>query len=209
MTALLFRLCVFAHFLGGSQSLSFRPPFSVSHKTPLAVTSELQKLPSRNNIKNVETNDNQYQLTAVGLMLCGSISRTVAALAIHPLHATKVNLQLQQPRSNLQLPPILLDWKTLTRGLGPQLLLTLPHGALSFAVTDLTKRWLINATNSQQSPNRTVIDPLLDLLAAGFSSLICSIISIPQMLLTDRIMVGYYPSLSYGLRDIIRAQGKV
>jgi hypothetical protein len=166
-------------------------------------------------LKKELTNNDKSELSIGGIMLCGAISRTMAALAIHPLHALKVNLQLEKdPKISVSqsllsssiLP--LLTRSTLTRGLGTQLLLTLPHGALSFAITETTKKWLRNTTSSLELfQNRSGLDPVLDLLSASVASLACSVISIPQMLLTDRIMVGLYPNLRYGIHDILTTQG--
>jgi hypothetical protein len=164
-------------------------------------------------LSHKETNDeNDYQLSTVGMMVCGALSRSMAALVVHPLHAIKVNLQLHRLSSTestpltMQLFASLLSWNVLTRGLGTQLLLTLPHGALSFAVTESAKRWL---QKSGSQPSRLqVLNSVYDLLAAGLSSLVCSIISVPQMVLTDRIMAGIYPSLSSGYRSILQTQGE-
>lgn len=137
-------------------------------------------------------------------MLCGALSRTVAALAVHPLHVMKVNLQRQKYHQSTS-AEMLLTPTTLTRGLGTQLFLTLPHGALSFAVTESTKKWLLNYTTSHSQFKK--FDPMFDLIAASVSSMICSLISIPQMLLTDRIMIGLYPNLWCGLQDVVRSFG--
>jgi hypothetical protein len=233
-------LCILTSILGVSHSYSFRQPFfkhSPLHIPPTIIntpttqtnypiyninSSERQcKSQSQSPLSTQKKLDDLNQLTTVGLMFCGALSRTVAALAIHPLHAMKVNLQMQQPplythsdASKLLVSSAmsLLTPTTLTHGLGTQLLLTLPHGALSFAVTEITKKWLLNNTSSRASSSSQKLrslDPLFDLVAASLASVVCSVISIPQMLLTDRIMVGQYPSLSYGLREIIQTQGSV
>lgn len=36
---------------------------------------------------------------------------------------------------------------------------------------------------------------------------VCSVISTPQMVLTDRLMAGVYPSLSVAIRSIIAQEG--
>ena len=72
-----------------------------------------------------------YVLTYYGLMLAGAIARSVAATAVHPLNVIKTMLQ----RRNGQLPP--LQWRTLSRGAGSQFIMSIPHGAFNFAVTEV------------------------------------------------------------------------
>jgi len=206
-------------------SSCFKSLSSTKSSSPVLVksASKSHQQLSPNSQNSLTTSTGATDLTIFGIMLCGAISRTVAALAVHPLHALKVNLQLQgQQGSSTNSPALssvtpslvkpkvlsLLSRTTLTRGLAAQLLFTLPHGALSFGVTEITKKWLQNMTSTSKTlQGRRGLDPALDLLSASLASIVCSVISIPQMLLTDRIMVGLYPSLRYGLLDILRIQG--
>jgi hypothetical protein len=49
--------------------------------------------------------------------------------------------------------------------------------------------------------------PAFDFASSAVSTFICSAISTPQMVLTDRIMAGYYPNLVTGVRTLLKAEG--
>ena len=70
-------------------------------------------------------------LTYYGLMLAGAIARSAAATAVHPLNVIKTMLQCKDS----QMPE--LKWSVLSRGAGAQFLMSIPHGAFSFAVTEV------------------------------------------------------------------------
>jgi hypothetical protein len=70
-------------------------------------------------------------LSYLGLMVAGAIARSVAATAVHPLNVIKTVLQTKDG----VLPK--LTWRVLSRGAGAQLLMSIPHGALSFALTEV------------------------------------------------------------------------
>lgn len=48
---------------------------------------------------------------------------------------------------------------------------------------------------------------LADFTSSAVSTLICSIISTPQMVLTDRLMAGLYPSMAVAISSIWRNEG--
>ena len=106
MISLFCHLFFLFHLLVVSECVSFRPPVlkAVLPPTNMAAnTNKLlpiqQKIPVPPSIEQKQPLQKQskadlYQLTFFGLMFCGALSRTAAALAIHPLHAIKINLQV-------------------------------------------------------------------------------------------------------------------
>ena len=103
-----------------------------------------------------------------------------------------------------------LSWKSLTRGSTTQFIMSVPHGALNFAVTETTKQQLVLFTNTsfaKKLPSK-YLNPLLDFLSSSISTFVCSIISTPQMVLTDRIMAGQYPNFLHAVKAIYAEFGK-
>lgn len=49
--------------------------------------------------------------------------------------------------------------------------------------------------------------PAFDFASSAVSTFLCSVISTPQMVLTDRIMAGYYPNLVFGVKQVFRESG--
>jgi hypothetical protein len=50
-------------------------------------------------------------------------------------------------------------------------------------------------------------DCIADFTSSALSTIICSIISTPQMVLTDRLMAGYYDSLQQAVTSIYQLEG--
>jgi hypothetical protein len=76
-------------------------------------------------------NKGERVLTYYGLMLSGAVARSASATAVHPLNVIKTMLQTRGGT----MPE--LKWSVLSRGAGSQLICSIPHGALSFAVTEV------------------------------------------------------------------------
>ena len=70
-------------------------------------------------------------LTYYGLMLAGAVARSAAATAVHPLNVIKTMLQTKGGK----MPE--LSWRVLSRGAGSQFIMSVPHGAINFAVTEV------------------------------------------------------------------------
>eukprot|EP01038_Epipyxis_sp_PR26KG_P012968 gene12968-17389_t len=132
---------------------------------------------------------NKVVLNYYGLMLAGAVARSVSATAVHPLNVMKTMLQTKDGK----MPA--MKWSVLSRGAGSQFIMSVPHGAVNFAVTETTKKELarlsIKLKWMQVIPQK-ILNPLLDFLSSAISTFICSVISTPQMVLTDRIMAGVY-----------------
>jgi hypothetical protein len=88
---------------------------------------------STNSIFSKIGKNGEYQLTYYGLMLSGAVARSIAATAVQPLTLIKTMLQ----KRNGKMPEI--SWRVLTRGSGTQFIMSVPHGALNFAVTEVSR----------------------------------------------------------------------
>ena len=145
-------------------------------------------------------------------MVCGAISRSVAQTVMHPANTMKTILQsyrgtdarptimsLAQPR----------NFRTLTRGAGANFLLSVPHGAVNFAVLELVRREMsrIVEANPTLSKNADRFGAGLDFLSSAISTICCSIVSTPQMMITDNIMAGNYPNLPAAVTGLASTQG--
>lgn len=148
--------------------------------------------------------NNERELTYLGLLLAGAVARSASATAVHPLNVIKIMLQ----RKGGHMPEI--SFNSLMRGSGSQLAWSIPHGAFSFFVIENTKKalalWSV-AFNMKSIIPAHILNPLLDFLSSCVSTFICSIISTPQMVVTDRIMANVYPSLFTAVRRIYKTEG--
>eukprot|EP00904_Undaria_pinnatifida_P010843 jgi/Undpi1/688/HiC_scaffold_10.g04152.m1 len=139
----------------------------------------------------------EYKLTFWGCMVAGAVSRSVAQTALHPANVIKTLLQTKGSFGAI-LP---LTWATLSRGAGAQFLLSLPNGALHFAVLENTKTRM-----AELFPVKSA-SFLLDFASCSAATALCSVMSTPQMVLTNRIMAGVYPNLVTGVRSVIQEKG--
>jgi solute carrier family 25 S-adenosylmethionine transporter 26 len=114
---------------------------------------------------------------------------------MHPANTYKTLLQV---RGRKALPKLTSD--TIWRGADAQLVLSLPHGAFYFAVIDEVKKRI-----TSYLPQR--LQFLGDFASSTISTVICSIVSTPQMVLTDRLMAGVYPSFPAAVKKIMASEG--
>jgi hypothetical protein len=145
-------------------------------------------------------------LTYYGLMIAGAVARTVAATAVHPLNVIKTVLQTK----DVQLPSF--RYSDLMRGSGSQLICSIPHGAFSFAVIETTKKKLLRYSRLFELTDLVpehVLNSILDFSSSCVSTLICSIVSTPQMVITDRIMAKVYPNFFEAILRIWKSEGIV
>lgn len=140
----------------------------------------------------------QYQLSYIQSMTAGAVSRSLAQTIMHPANTYKTLLQLKRKKGPAI--PRKITWERLLRGVDAQFLLALPHGAFYFFVIDQVK-----ITLSRIVPPK--FDIIADFTSSAISTVICSVISTPQMVLTDRLMAGVYPSFKVALRSIYRKDG--
>mmetsp|Transcript_24106 Transcript_24106/g.52026 ORF Transcript_24106/g.52026 Transcript_24106/m.52026 type:complete len:468 (+) Transcript_24106:39-1442(+) len=147
-------------------------------------------------------------------MICGAISRSAAQTIMHPTNTMKTILQ-----SSRKVPgkaPLTVrsftQWKHakhLTRGAGAQLILSIPHGAVNFAVLELVRRQMNNAVSRSrygEQINRN-FGAGMDFLSSALSTVCCSVVSTPQMMICDNIMAGTYPNLLVATSSLMKDKG--
>ena len=141
------------------------------------------------------SNASDSSLTFFETMAAGAVSRTVAQTVMHPANTYKTVLQMRgrDPTAKFTLERLL-------RGADAQFVMSLPHGAFYFWVTELVK-----ARVESLVPSR--LQFLADFFSSTISTVVCSIVSTPQMVLTDRLMAGVYPSFPSAVRCIIAKDG--
>ena len=141
-------------------------------------------------------------------MICGAISRSVAQTTMHPANTMKTLLQNSAGISGLEL----LAPKNLPRlwvGAGANFLLSVPHGAVNFAVLELVRKQLgaiVQATPFLAEREQTW-GAGLDFLSSSISTIACSVVSTPQMMITDNIMAGNYQNLPTAIRGLAQTYG--
>jgi hypothetical protein len=135
------------------------------------------------------------QLTYMQTLTAGALSRTMAQTIMHPANTYKTMLQL---RNSGKIPKLTLE--RLLRGVDAQFLLSLPHGAFYFFVIDQVKTTMSRFLDTKFSF-------VQDFAASTISTIACSIVSTPQMVLTDRLMAGIYPNFPVALRSIMNTEG--
>jgi len=136
------------------------------------------------------------QLTYLQTMVAGAISRTMAQTLMHPANTYKTVLQLPASKGR----KVNLTPERLLRGADAQFLMSLPHGAFHFFVIDQVKEFI-----GAYLPNRFLF--LADFTASAISTVVCSVVSTPQMVLTDRLMAGIYPSFPAAVKSIMASDG--
>lgn len=102
--------------------------------------------------------------------------------------------------------------KMLTRGAGAQFVLSIPHGAVNFAVLEFVRRKMNNmvmkttwgADLSEKSP---AFGPALDFMSSAVATICCSVVSTPQMMIVDNIMAGTYSNLPNAIVGLSRDRG--
>ena len=135
------------------------------------------------------------KLTFVQTMTAGAVSRTMAQTIMHPANTYKTMLQLKRSGKITNLTP-----ERLLRGADAQFILSLPHGAFYFFVIDAVKKHI-----SPYLPDK--LNFLGDFTSSTISTIICSIVSTPQMVLSDRLMACVYPSFPADVQRILATVG--
>eukprot|EP01031_Cornospumella_fuschlensis_P025059 gene25059-30267_t len=163
------------------------------------------------------------QLSYLQTMTAGAVSRTMAQTLLHPAHTYKTLLQLR-PSSPTSLAPSTFSTplspslnpslSRLLRGVDAQFVLSLPHGAFHFFVIDFVKQHLhhhlhhhLNYLHKKHLLHLQHIHAITDFISCSVSTIVCSIVSTPQMVLTDRLMAGVYETFPEALRKIYRSEG--
>lgn len=139
------------------------------------------------------------QLTYMQTMTAGALSRTMAQTLMHPANTYKTLLQLKGSESKTGILTKLTP-ERLLRGVDAQFVMSIPHGACYFFVIDQVKTRLSGMLSKKYSF-------IQDFAASTISTVFCSIVSTPQMVLTDRLMAGIYPSFPVALKSILSTEG--
>lgn len=97
-----------------------------------SIKTKTCKKNQKNIFATIDSKTKKKVLNYYGLMVAGAIARSVSATAVHPLMVIKTMLQTKEGK----MPSF--TWKALSRGAGSQLIMNIPHGALNFAVTEVS-----------------------------------------------------------------------
>jgi hypothetical protein len=149
-------------------------------------------------------------------MICGAVSRSVAQTVMHPANTMKTILQ-SSPRTIGGLttlpPPTILElasprnFRRLSRGAGANFLMSIPHGAVNFAVLEFVRQQLTHLAQATPGLDEERLGAGLDFLSSCISTISCSIVSTPQMVITDNIMAGNYPNMVAASRGLASSAG--
>lgn len=144
-------------------------------------------------------------------MVCGAISRSFAQTIMHPANTMKTILQSSRGPSRPTIAQLVQpsNFQRLTVGAGANFLLSVPHGAVNFAVLELVRKRLqhfVDATPFLKE-RQHAIGPGLDFFSSAISTITCSVVSTPQMMITDNIMAGNYPNLAGAIAGLYKNRG--
>jgi solute carrier family 25 S-adenosylmethionine transporter 26 len=128
---------------------------------------------------------------------------------MHPANTMKT--MLQTSRGSINMLELLAPryFRRLTRGAGANFILSVPHGAVNFAVLEFVRKQLSTAVdaNPYLSNRSDRLGPSLDFLSSAISTITCSVVSTPQMVIADNIMAGNYPNLVSAVRGLAVNRG--
>ena len=144
-------------------------------------------------------------------MVCGAVSRTLAQTVMHPANTMKTILQSSRAADRPTLGQLMRpdQFRMLTRGAGANFLLSIPHGAVNFAVLEFVRGKLNQGVNNVPFLRERLesIGPALDFTSSAISTICCSVVSTPQMMVTDNIMAGNYPNLPAAVAGLYKNGG--
>lgn len=144
-------------------------------------------------------------------MVCGAVSRSIAQTIMHPANTMKTILQSSRGVDRPTLGQLMRpdQFRMLTRGAGANFLLSVPHGAVNFAVLEFVRGKLTRAARTVPflRDRLDAIGPALDFSSSAISTICCSVVSTPQMMITDNIMAGNYPNLAAAISGLYKDGG--
>ena len=144
-------------------------------------------------------------------MICGAISRSVAQTVMHPANTMKTILQSSRGTGGATLRSLMHPkmFRRLTTGAGANFFLSVPTGAVNFAVLELVRQRLNILVESVPvlAKQADTFGPALDFVSSAISTIVCSVVSTPQMMITDNIMAGNYPNLPKAITGLYEARG--
>jgi len=132
-------------------------------------------------------------------MVSGAVSRSIAQTTMHPANTMKTIMQSSLGPDKPKLFDLMKPqmFRRLTYGAGANFILSLPHGAFNFAVLEAIREKMSRVVDSVPvlERNKEKIGPSLDFFSSSVATICCSVVSTPQMMITDNIMAGNYPNL--------------
>lgn len=148
-------------------------------------------------------------------MICGAVSRSIAQVCTHPANVMKTLLQSNRNAGNvitLQSLAQPRNLKMLSRGAGAQLILSIPHGAVNFAVLELVRNKMNNFIKtsswaSDKAEKSPAFGPALDFCSSAVATICCSVVSTPQMMIVDNIMAGTYSNFPNAIIGLSKDKG--
>lgn len=144
-------------------------------------------------------------------MVCGAVSRSIAQTVMHPANTMKTILQSTRGADRPTLSQLMKpnQFRMLTRGAGANFVLSIPHGAVNFAVLEFVRGKMNKAAESVAFLHERLdsIGPALDFASSCISTICCSVVSTPQMVITDNIMAGNYPHLPAAVSGLYGSRG--
>jgi len=162
-------------------------------------------------------------------MICGAISRSVAQTIMHPANTMKTMLQNSKrslslssssssssssagtSSSGVTMMELLQPskFRRLTAGAGANFILSVPQGAVNFAVLEFVRKQLggFVDTTGFLARNKAALGPGLDFVSSAISTVACSVVSTPQMMITDNIMAGNYPNMPAAIKGLASQHG--
>lgn len=144
-------------------------------------------------------------------MICGAVSRSIAQTVMHPANTMKTIMQSSRGADRPTIGQLFRPsmFKTLSRGAGANFVLSVPHGAVNFAVLELVRGRMSSFVESVPSlaKRKDTMGPGLDFLSSAISTVCCSVVSTPQMMITDNIMAGNYPALKSACIGLYKQNG--
>jgi hypothetical protein len=186
---------------GLDKSRRLTPSFSTKKSTDQAKTSKIE--PStfiqKSKTASVTTlGGNSAAAAAVSMtrpllfwenMVSGAVSRSVAQTVMHPANTMKTILQSSRGPNRPTLGDLFQPqmFRRLTRGAGANFALSIPHGAVNFAVLEFVRGRLNRVVESVPflDERKEAMGPGLDFLSSAISTICCSVVSTPQMMVTD------------------------
>jgi hypothetical protein len=146
-------------------------------------------------------------------MVCGAVSRSIAQTVMHPANTMKTILQSSRGAERPTLAQLMRadQFRMLTRGAGANFLLSVPHGAVNFAVLEFVRGKMAMAAQTVPFLRDRLesFGPALDFASSAISTICCSVVSTPQMMITDNIMAGNYPNLPSAVSGLYSNGGVV
>jgi len=155
-------------------------------------------------------------------MICGALSRATAQTIMFPANTMKTILQSRSQagvdRQTLMQLAKPQNIRRLSRGARGQFFLSLPQGAVTFAVLEFVKGETAKLVAKQMETmkkdkkknkimNSRFFGPGLDFFSSAVSTFCCSAVATPQTMIMDNIMAGTYQNVPEAVKGISKMGG--